>query len=557
MQSKMALILVLAAMFCACSPRLEESDMQAFIDKHLEVIKPLEKDAALSYWNAALTGDEKDYQAYADSDLKLKQVYSDTRDFALLKKFRQSGNIHDPLLARQLDVLYLSYLQNQIEPGLLKQIVNKGAEIEERFNTFRGKIDGVEVTSNEITEILKTEKNVEKRRSAWLASKQVGPVIVDDLIDLVKLRNQAARALGFDNYHTMTLVTDEQDPEELDAIFQDLYELTNEPFAEMKSELDKILAKNVGVPVSELRPWDYHDPFFQETPLVYQLDLDAFYKDQDVVKLAQQFYAGIGLPVDDILAHSDLYEREGKNPHAFCTDIDREGDVRVLCNVKNNESWMETMLHELGHGIYDKYQDPETPYLLRTPAHIFTTEAIAMFFGRLSRNGAWMQDMLGLTNAQRNQIDKVGKKYARMKQLIFCRWVLVMYNFEKALYADPDQDLNTLWWDMVEKYQMVTRPENRDKPDWAAKIHFSMAPCYYHNYQLGELFASQLQHTLVTKVLMADEGTEVSYVNAKAAGDYIHEHVFKPGAKYTWNEMIEQATGEPLTPKYFVQQFVK
>jgi peptidyl-dipeptidase A len=40
-------------------------------------------------------------------------------------------------------------------------------------------------------------------------------------------------------------------------------------------------------------------------------------------------------------------------------------------------------------------------------------------------------------------------------------------------------------------------------------------------------------------------------------GRYLREKVFGPGALYPWNEMIRRATGEPLTPKYFVEQFVK
>ena len=175
--------------------------------------------------------------------------------------------------------------------------------------------------------------------------------------------------------------------------------------------------------------------------------------------------------------------------------------MRVLCNLKSNEYWMETILHELGHGVYDKYLDYSTPYLLRSPAHSFTTEAMAMFFGRLSRNPAWMQQMLGLSDAQRAEIEKVGGKYAQLKQLIFARWDMVMYYFEKELYANPDQDLTKLWWDLVEKYQLVKRPPDRTNPDWAAKIHFAVAPCYYHNYMLGELLASQWHHTLVNKVL--------------------------------------------------------
>jgi peptidyl-dipeptidase A len=77
--------------------------------------------------------------------------------------------------------------------------------------------------------------------------------------------------------------------------------------------------------------------------------------------------------------------------------------------------------------------------------------------------------------------------------LVSARWILVMVHFERELYRDPDRaDLNTLWWDLVERMQFIRRPEGRDEPDWAAKIHFSTAPVYYHNYLLGELMASQL-----------------------------------------------------------------
>jgi len=207
--------------------------------------------------------------------------------------------------------------------------------------------------------------------------------------------------------------------------------------------------------------------------------------------------------------------------------------------------------------VYDKYLDFDSPYILREPAHAFTTEAVAMFFGRLSRNPAWMQQMLGLSDAQRAEIEKVSGKYAQLKQLIFARWAMVMYNFEKRLYADPNQDLNKLWWDMVEKYQLVRRPPGRDEPDWAAKIHFTAAPCYYHNYMLGELLASQLHHTLVHDVLKLASEQHVSYVGREKAGRFLRAHVFEAGDKYHWNEMIERATGEPLTARYFVDQFVQ
>jgi len=558
--STLIVMLAISVVLFGCAggpaPNVKERQLQDFITAHVQKVEPLERQANLAWWDAALSGSSEDYDKASKLTLKVRQVYSNPEEFAIICDINDSGQIKDALLTRQLDVLYNKYLANQIEPELLKKIVELGTEIEEKFSTFRGTIKGEKVTDNEIKEILKTETDSAKRKQAWSASKQVGAMVADDLIRLVKLRNQAAQKLGFDNFHTLSLTTAEQDVKELDRIFHELYKLTNEPFAKLKADLDRILASKYDVAVEELMPWHYHDPFFQETPMVYELDLDAYYEDKDVKELSTKFYAGIGLPVESILTNSDLYEREGKNPHAFCTDIDREGDVRILCNLTNNEAWMETILHELGHAVYDKYHDRQVPYLLRTPAHIFTTEAIAMFFGRLSRNPMWMQEMLNLSDQQRFEIKKVSDKYAQLKQIIFVRWAMVMYDFEKQLYANPEQDLNSLWWSMVEKYQFVNRPPGRDEPDWAAKIHFTIAPCYYHNYVLGELLASQLHHHLVHNVLNLEKYEDVSYVGQKKAGDFLMQKVFEAGAVYHWNGMIERATGEPLTPKYFVQQFV-
>ena len=111
---------------------------------------------------------------------------------------------------------------------------------------------------------------------------------------------------------------------------------------------------------------------------------------RDPVKLSEKHYKSMGMKVDDIIARSDLYEKEGKSPHAFCTNIDRGQDIRVLCNVKPNANWMDTMHHELGHGVYDEYIGKDVPFLLHEPAHILTTEGMAMMFGALTKNPEFM-----------------------------------------------------------------------------------------------------------------------------------------------------------------------
>src|SRR4029079_2823306 len=145
----------------------------------------------------------------------------------------------------------------------------------------------------------------------------------------------------------------------------------------------------------------YSDPFFQEFPSGSAAEsLDDIFKDSDIDALTRSHYTSIGLDGDHLLRQADLYEREGKSQHAFCMDVDHEGDVRVLCNIRKNERWMSTMLHEFGHAVYDKYNDPSLPFILRTPAHTLTTEAIAMLNGRMSKNPEWLTKIAALSSGE-------------------------------------------------------------------------------------------------------------------------------------------------------------
>jgi len=192
----------------------------------------------------------------------------------------------------------------------------------------------------------------------------------------------------------MSLHLDEQDPEEISNLFDELDILTRDAFSKEKKQIDIYLGKKFDIEESELMPWHYQNRYFQEAPKIYNVDIDKYYKDQDIVELSRTYYTSIGLPIDSVLVNSDLFEREGKYQHACCIHIDKMGDVRIVCNIKPNTKWMNTQLHELGHAVYDKYLDEKTSYILRDPAHTFTTEAIAMLFGRFASNPQWMKDML-------------------------------------------------------------------------------------------------------------------------------------------------------------------
>ncbi|MDT8322763.1 MAG: M2 family metallopeptidase [Bacteroidota bacterium] len=552
-------VIVLAGMMTSCGTTEKEKmekELKTFIADFEEAVRPLSRDAAIAYFDASISGREEDYQKAADFELLVSKVFADTEDFAKLKSIRDSRAVTDPLLVRQLEVLYHSYLAKQIDEQKLEAMIRLQSENEKKFSTFRAEVNGKMYTDNEIEELLRTSKDNTELEAAWRASKEIGPIVADDVLRLVNMRNDAARELGFTNYHAMQLELSEQDPEAIALLFDELDELTRGAFAELKAEMDGKLAARCGIAVEDLMPWHYQNRFFQEAPKVFDTDLDVFYKDKDIVALAKNYYAGLDLSIDDLVEKSDLYEKEGKYQHAYCTDIDRDGDVRVVCNITPSYNWMNTTLHEYGHAVYDKFNDRTVPWVLREPAHTFCTEAIAMLFGRLASNPAWLQQVAGVPAAQ---VDNVGgdmKAALRLEQLVFSRWAQVMYRFEKAMYENPDRDLNALWWELVERYQMIRKPEGRNAPDWATKIHVALYPAYYHNYLMGELLASQLHAKICRDVLPGSDPDREVYADNPAVGRYLVDKVFKPGATMHWNDMIEKATGEKLTAKYYADQFV-
>lgn len=507
------------------------------------------KELSLAEWELNIAAGPENARRMATAQAEFLKFAANPGVFARLKGFRDHGQVQDPVPARQLERIYRSFLSNQLTADEIEERVRRETEINELFATFRAEVDGQKLSENDIKQVLQDETDNTRRQAAWEASKQIGARAAPGVRELARMRNRIAARLGFRDFYAMQLWLQEIDEEELFGVLGELRRLTDAPFARMKAALDARLARQFGVAPGDLMPWHYADPFFQELPRDGDLDLDPFFRGKDTVALARDYFASLGLDVADILARSDLYEREGKNQHAFCLDVDRMGDVRVLCNMRDNEHWMAVLLHELGHAVYDKHLDPALPLALRAPAHTLTTEAIAMLFGRLTKEACWLQAWAGVPAARAQEVEAAAGDQLTRSMLVFVRWGLVMAHFERGMYLDPEQDLDSLWWRLVSDLQGLRTPPGRPAPDWAAKIHVSAYPVYYHNYILGELTASQFG-----AALRRDTGGGLTA--NPAAGPWLVERVFRRGAHRPWNELIRQATGEPLDPRHFVDQFV-
>src|SRR5439155_2678243 len=250
---------------------------QKFVQDHVAKLRPLEVAVNLAWWKAQTTGKDEDFQEKEKAQNRVDEALANPVAFEELKSIKKEGGIDDPILAREIDLLYLTYLEKQVDPALLKKMTAISNKVEKAFNVFRARVDGKEMTDSEVRKVLKTSKNGQRRQAVWEASKAVGQMVEADLRELVQLRNEAATKLGFKNYHALQLFLNEQNSDDLLKLFDELDELTREPFRAAKKEIDVKLAADCQVAVSELMPWHYHDPFFQESPAVFAANLDAPY----------------------------------------------------------------------------------------------------------------------------------------------------------------------------------------------------------------------------------------------------------------------------------------
>ncbi|NGX44518.1 MAG: hypothetical protein K1060chlam3_00685 [Candidatus Anoxychlamydiales bacterium] len=525
---------------------MNQNNFQNFLDDFISKVELKEEQLNRAVWILETTGSKDAASLVGSLSSELKILFSDKDIYEKIVSFNKEEEI-DPLLKRQIHILINAFKGNMLPKEILHEISTKEAALNQIYANFRAKIDGKVYSENSLRDILRKEKSVDLRKKAWDASKIVGIELAPKIVELAHLRNKAANNLGYENYFEMMLDLSDINKIKLLKTFDDLKNKTDESFNKILLHVNETLSNEFKVSLDEIGPWAYKDPFCQMDPIETS-KLNELFQDKDLLKISKSFYEQMGFKVDDLIDGSDLYERDGKNQHAFCISVNRKKDVRTLNNIKPNVQWMETLLHEFGHGIYDLEIDENLPWLLREHPHILTTEAIALLMGRQVYTKEFLRDFLDVKDEKIfNEVENGLKR----RQLFFSRSAFMITEFEAKMYEDPNQDLNTLWWDLYEKYYKSPRPEDReDKADWAAKYHVGLAPVYYYSYLLGEVFASTLQKQLLD--VAKDDN-----IWKKDAAIFLKDKMFSHGSKYRWDQLIENVLDSPFSIDDWVEECSK
>jgi peptidyl-dipeptidase A len=548
-----------------------QKDADAFLATLTGLLAPVSTSATLSDWAAATDVTPEHVAQRTGADKALAALIGSTTVIDKTKALLKNEKQLDELTVRQLRKLLLAAAEN---PGTIPEVVAKRVELETKQSgildgyTFclqpKGTSCAKAVTANDIDDVLKKSRDLNERQRFWTLSKEIGRPLKPGLIELIKLRNQVAREMGYHSYFALKVSDYGMTVDEMMKLLDDTLATTKPLYDGLHCWAKNQLAARYRRPAPRLIPAHWiGNRWAQSWPgIVEAASLDPLFKGsspENIVKSAESFYVSLGfekLP-PSFWERSDLFPvpvglPRKKNSHASAWHIDHWRDVRSLMSVQPNEQWFGTSHHELGHIYYFlAYSRPEVPYLLREGANRAFHEAIGELAKLASQQTPYLTKIGVIPEGKAT--DPAGwLLQSALDSIVFLPWSAgTMSHFERDLYEAelPPSEWQGKWWDYVAQMQGVVPPGGRDPElcDACTKTHINDDAAEYYDYALATLIKFQLHDHICTKILKQDVRA-CDYSGNKEVGAFL-KGILSLGATRDWRTVIKNATGESISPR--------
>ncbi len=574
---KIGLFLVIGFALFSCKDKREKTEryLEHFIKKHVKDTKRFFVEKNLAHWNALTSGDNEAFRKYEELEIALMEkivnrndyqselgmndhvagyLYNSYEDFEYIKKVRESGYIEDTLLQRQLEMLYQNFLYAQLQlnkSSLEDTLTKKASNI---FRQYKPVFFNEEKNLNELFQLYYHAQNIDTLKQAWDGIMKVADSSAYYVKKAIKIRNNSAKALGFENYYKLGLFLHEQEITQMQRLLDEMDKITLEPYKAIKSKMDSNICAYYNIPIDSIMPWHY-----QSFSLLRNKRYLDFYQfvglsdNNNYKEMAKNYFDAIGLPVEKIIKKSHIVIHDSvKRSYAFTIDIDNSGDARVAVSSSNNTNGIKNLWHNLGHALYDSNIPNTLPFLLREP-NIGMNEAIAMFFQQMLVEDPWFRKSNIIVDFQDN--DTASWNYGDVYRILLIRFLQVVVRFEMEMYQNPNQDLDKVYWDLVNRYQLVNKPKEYHAK-WVFSSYLTRYICYYQNYLIGITGAAQIKYTLRKEMDINNSKHRCLSNNPEVTSEFFQE-LFGYGNSVPWQELVLLTTGDSLDTKYLLMDIEK
>jgi hypothetical protein len=263
-------------------------------------------------------------------------------------------------------------------------------------------------------------------------------------------------------------------------------------------------------------------------------------KPAEYFDITQRLVRGMGLSPDKT---GIIYYITTDNTYnkTFMSIIEPKNECRIYMYFPKTKLYpdeyvyyLSTLMHETGHGLHFQYQD--TKPLIFNFFDQTVTETIAIFFENILYSKECLEKYFPykLTDDELRIILTNKKKSI----LEFFRFAVFLWNFEKSIYNNPDQDMSELYKTLAVKTHM---PKTNQYRLWYDTSIFASHDLYYIHYTLAYLYAFKLRKLLEKKY-------GPNYYENPEVGNFLRENLFKYGNSLQPEKLFIRLFGDNILP---------
>ena len=263
--------------------------------------------------------------------------------------------------------------------------------------------------------------------------------------------------------------------------------------------------------------------------------------------------------------------RQDKTHHPFMTKFSL-GDVRITTRTKENflGDALFSTLHETGHALYEQgiRMDLEgTPLAGGTSSGVHESQS-RLWENMVGRSrGFWhyyypklqsvFPEQLGAVSRDtfNRAINKVERSLIRTNadEVTYNLHVMLRFDFELAMLEGKLEirDLPDAWRERFEADFGIVPPDDKDGVLQDVHWYFGLIGGSFQGYTLGNILAAQF-YTSAFKAHPEIPAEIKRKGEFSTLHNWLKENLYQHGSKYTAPEIIERATGSPLSIKPYI-----
>ncbi len=445
-----------------------------------------------------------------------------------------SGLVHEKFLSPEIEKLLMA-LKVELEVGRLNR---------EREVVIREVLREFERDKKLPTEFVKEFAQVTAEAfSVWVRAKKESnfKIFLPHLKKIVELVRKEAELVGY-NQSPYDALLDVYEPytstEEMEMIF-----------AELKSFLVPFLQKIQNAP-KEVTPGIIRGTF----PIQKQME----FSKRVAEKMGYDFSAG----------------RLDVSPHPFTTEF-HPYDVRITTRFEEPDLMPALMatIHEAGHALYEQGIPAEnfgTPLGESVSLGIHESQS-RVWENIVGRGKAFWQYFYPILQSEFPEpfskiafedfyraLNYVKPSLIRVEadEVTYNLHIILRFEIEKGLVEGnvAVEDLPEIWSAKMKEYLGVEVPG--DAQGVLQDIHWSGGSIgYFPTYTLGNLYSAQFYEAAKRDVLNLEE--ELSRGEFSHFREWLRKNIHIHGKFYRAQDLVQNVTGEPLKPQYFVDYLTK